>query len=322
VARIVVTGAAGFVGAHFVAWARATDASRVFALVRHPLSSADCAVLRLPSSQVFVGDLIDPSFVDAAIDEIRPDRVVHLAAQSSVPASWQDPARTLTNNVLAELNVLEASARHVPAARVLVVGSSEEYGSAQPTDLPLTEEAPLRPESPYAVSKIAQDFLGLQYFLGRHLDVVRVRPFNLIGPGQSDRFAIPSFARQIAEAEAGRRPPVIEVGNLSARRDFTDVRDAVRAYAMVLERGRAGEVYNVGGGCVRSIGDLLNSLCQLARRPLEVKVDPSRFRPVDAPAIESDNRKIREEVGWHPRIPIDQSLRDVLDEWRQRVAQS
>ncbi len=269
---------------------------------------------------MFVGDLLDASFVDAVFDEVRPHRVVHLAAQSSVPESWQDPARTLTNNVLAQLHVLESAVRHVPEARVLVVGSSEEYGNVQPTDLPLSEESPLRPDSPYAVSKIAQDYLGLQFFIGRHLAVVRVRPFNLIGPGQSDRFAISSFARQIAEAEVGRRPPVIEVGNLSARRDFTDVRDAVRAYSAVIERGRAGEVYNVGGGSVRSIGDLLESLCKLAHRTLEVKVDAARFRPVDAPLIESNSRKLREELGWLPQISIDQSLRDVLDDWRRKVA--
>lgn len=320
--RILVTGAAGFVGSHFVELARAAPATRVFALVRRQPSETGCSTLRLPSNQVFVGDLLDASFVDAVIDEARPDRVVHLAAQSSVPASWQDPAGTLTNNVVAQLNVLESVVRHVPEARVLVVGSSEEYGNARPSDQPLSEESPLRPESPYAVSKIAQDYLGLQFFIGRRLAVVRVRPFNLIGPGQSDRFAISSFARQIAEVEVGRRPPMIEVGNLSARRDFTDVRDAVRAYSAVIERGQAGEVYNVGGGSVRSIGELLESLCKLARCPLEVKIDAKRFRPIDAPEIESDSRKIREELGWLPRIPIDQSLRDILDEWRQKVAQT
>src|SRR5205807_2696202 len=153
--------------------------------------------------------------------------VIHLAAQSSVAESWRDPPGTLTNNLLGQLNVLESVARYAPAARVLVFGSSEEYGQIRPDDLPADEETPLRPDNPYAVSKVAQDYLGMQYFLGRHLAVVRARPFNLLGPGQGDRFAIGSFARQIAEAEADLGPPVVKVGNLSARRDYTDVRDAV-----------------------------------------------------------------------------------------------
>jgi GDP-4-dehydro-6-deoxy-D-mannose reductase len=319
--RILVTGAGGFVGSHMIRRVSTDPAYLAFAVVHHPPPLDGIRALPVPSNHVYAGDLMDTSFADAVIQETRPDRVVHLAAQSSVPASWQDPKRTLTNNVIAQLNVLDGVARYVPRARVLVVGSSEEYGLVRPEDLPLAEDSPLRPESPYAVSKIAQDFLGLQFHLGRHLEVVRVRPFNLIGPGQEDRFVVPSFARQIAEAEAGMRPPVIEVGNLDARRDFTDVRDAVRAYAMTLERGHAGEVYNVGGGAVRSVREILDTLRGFARCSLDVKIDPARFRPVDAPVVQSDTRKIREEVGWIPEVPIDQSLCDVLDEWRQRVAQ-
>jgi len=318
--RILITGAAGFVGGHLVNQFNAVPETLVFGTGHRGAAATTPRVSAIAQDRLYSGDLTDAAFAEMVIREARPDWVVHLAAQSSVPASWKDPTGTLVNNLVSQLNVLEGVARHAPAARVLVVGSSEEYGHARPEDLPLAESAPLRPDSPYAVSKIAQDFMGLQYHLGGHLAVIRVRPFNLIGPGQSDRFAMPSFARQIAEAEAGVRPPVIEVGNLSARRDYTDVRDAVRAYALALERGRVGEVYNVAGGAVRSVREMLDTLCAIAGCSLEVKVDPTRFRPSDAPIIQGDSRRIHDDVGWVPEIPIEQSLRDVLDEWRRKVA--
>ncbi len=267
-----------------------------------------------------VGDLLDPEFVDRIVAEARPDWVVHLAAQASVQSSWQQPTETWKNNTLPQINLLESVSHRAPGARVLIPGSSEEYGRVRAEDLPLSEAAPLRPDSPYGASKVAQDFLGLQYHLGRALDVVRVRPFNLIGPGQSERFAIPSFARQIAEVEAGLREPVIMVGNLDVRRDFTDVRDAVRAYEQILAKGEAGEVYNVGGGCFRTVREILDGLCALSSRTLQIQVDPTRFRPSDAPVVQSDCRKIRDSIGWSPTTPVDRTLVDILDEWRHRVA--
>lgn len=317
VTRVLVTGATGFVGRHLAALLAARPDTLVFGTAHQSTATPSADVPGIDASRLFAGDLTDARFAEEIVREARPDWLIHLAAQASVPASWEDPERTLVNNLVGQLQLLEAASRHAKEARILVAGSAEEYGLARPEDLPLTEDAPLRPGSPYAVSKIAQDYLGLQYHLGRHLAVIRVRPFNLIGPGQSDRFALPSFARQIAEAEAGLRPPTIAVGNLDARRDYTDVRDAVRAYVLLLERGRIGEVYNVGGGAVRTVRELFDALCALARCRLEVTVDPARLRPADVPVMQSDSRKLQVDVGWRPEIPIDQSLRDILDEWRR-----
>jgi GDP-4-dehydro-6-deoxy-D-mannose reductase len=318
--RLLVTGATGFVGRHLVELIRSSGGQAVFGTTRRATKGQSGRGDPTVGIPWFVGDLTDASFADSVVQDAKPDWVVHLAAQASVAESWQDPARTLINNVLAQLNLLEGIVRHAPRARVLVVGSAEEYGRPEQSELPAAESTPIRPDSPYGVSKVTQDYLGLQYHLGRGLDVVRVRPFNLFGPGQDDQFAVASFARQIAEAEAGLREPVISVGNLSVQRDYTDVRDAVRAYLSVLERGRSGEVYNVGGGGVHAMRDVLDALIRRAGRPVQVVVDAARFRPVDAPVISPDVTRIRLEVGWSARIPFDQTVEDVLQYWRARVA--
>jgi GDP-4-dehydro-6-deoxy-D-mannose reductase len=250
---------------------------------------------------------------------VRPDGIVHLAGQSSVHESWSNPAATLRTNVIGLLNVFEAVRKRRLEPRVLVVGSAEEYGAVDPDAPPLTEDAPLRPLSPYAVSKVAQGFLALQYALARDLPVIRTRTFPHTGPGRGEAFAESSFARQIAEVEAGRRRPVLAVGNLDAVRDFTDVRDVVRAYRALLDRGAAGEVYNVCSGRGRSIGDILRSLLEIAGTQVELQVDRERLRPSDLPSLVGDPRKVREATGWEPRIPLETTLRDLLDHWRERV---
>jgi len=314
--RILVTGATGFVGRHLLALLGSTTDLDVVGTSRQTLAGESLS----GASAWYIGDLTDRAFTEKIVREVRPDLVAHLAAQSAVTDSWKDPQTTLVNNLVAQLNVLESLVAHAPRARVLVTGSSQEYGLVQLHELPLTEEAALRPDSPYALSKVIQDFLGLQYFLGRQLGVIRVRAFNLIGPGQGERFAIPSFARQIAEAELGLGPRLIRVGNLEARRDFTDVRDAVQAYFRLLEMGKVGEVYNVGGGSNRSMREVLDTLVSLAHVPLEVQVDPSRFRPSDVPVVVSDVHKIQQALDWTPTTGLEQSLSDILDEWRKRVA--
>ncbi len=318
--RVLITGASGFVGRHLVDRILALgDATVVGTVHRHLDREVSPQIPGIAKTDLYVGDLVDPEFADAVLRDARPDWVIHLAAQPSVAESWKDPAATIVNNTLAQLRVLEGIAKHAATTRVLIVGSSEEYGRGNSDDDLASEDSPLRPTSPYATSKVAQDILGLQYYLGRGVDVVRARPFNLFGPGQSDTFAIASFGRQIVEAELGRRAPSIEVGNLAARRDYTDVRDAVKAYVALLERGRSGEVYNVGGGGVRAIGEILSLLIQRARRPVTVRTDPSRFRPIDAYALGPDVRRIQNEIGWRPTIELDQTVQDILEDWRHRL---
>jgi GDP-4-dehydro-6-deoxy-D-mannose reductase len=204
---------------------------------------------------------------------------------------------------------------------MLIVSSAEIYGPVNVEDLPVTEDAPLRPTSPYSVSKIAQDMLGLQYFLSHNIPIFRVRAFNHIGPGQNQRFVAPDFALQIARIEAGQVLPVIAVGDLTAQRDFTDVRDIVRAYRMIVEHGNPGDVYNVCSGKARSIQSLLDRLLVHSTARISVEVDPDRLRPASLPILLGDNTRLRKATGWQPRIAFDQTLRDVLDDCRQRIRQ-
>lgn len=264
-------------------------------------------------------DLMDPVAMREFCAEMQPDYIFHLAAQAFVPRSWEDPWATLENNVRAQLNVLEVAVHLNPMPRVLVVGSADEYGLVYPSELPIRETNPLRPYSPYAVSKVAQDLLGYQYAVSYKLPAVRVRPFNHLGPRQSDAFVASSFARQIAEAEVGQREPVVYVGNLSARRDFSDVRDIVRGYYLAITMGEPGEVYNLGSEQSHSIQELLAILRSLSKVAARVEQDPARTRPSDVPEILSDCSKFRALTGWRAEIPFERTLADVLDDWRAKV---
>ncbi len=249
----------------------------------------------------------------------QPTHIFHLAAQAFVPASWQDPWNTLANNIHSQLNVLLAAVAMGTFPRVLVVGSADEYGIVAPDELPIRETSPLRPNNPYAVSKVAQDMMGYQYFASHRLPVIRVRPFNHIGPGQSPAFVTSDFARQIAQAEAGLREPVLHVGELSARRDFSDVHDIVRGYHLALSGGEPGEVYNLCTGRSYSIREVLDQLMALSTVPLRLEVDATRLRPVDTPEIVGDCSKFRTRTGWQATIPLQQSLQTILAYWREQV---
>jgi len=249
-----------------------------------------------------------------------PDVIFHLAAQSFVPSSFADPWDTLETNIRSQLNILEAVRRVQRPTRVLVIGSNEEYGRPTPEELPVTEASPLRPISPYAVSKVAQDLLGLQYFLAHGMPVVRLRPFNHTGPGRPPRFVVPAFASQIARAEAGLQEPVVRVGNLDAERDFSDVRDIVRAYYLAAMQGEPGEVYNLASGRPRSVRGVLETLLSFSTTEIRVEVDPDLYRPVDTLVIYGSAEKFRRRTGWEPEIPFEQTLLDVLNYWREQVA--
>ena len=314
--RLLVTGAGGFVGGHLVELVRreAPDTSVHGVVLPH-------GSLGWSSSQgarIHEADLDDPAAAAAVIEEVRPDGIVHLAGQSSVHQSWLDPGGTLRTNVLGIVHLLDAARSAALRPAVLVVGSAEEYGPVADAELPIREDAPLRPASPYAVSKVAQGYLARQYFLSHGVPVVCTRTFHHTGPGRGEVFAESSFARQIAEIEAGRQPPVISVGNLDAVRDFTDVRDVVRAYWALLERGASGEAYNVCSGVGIRIGDLLERLVRLSNARVEVRVDPERLRPVDVPALVGDKAKLAAATGWAPRIALGETLKDLLDDWRVR----
>jgi GDP-4-dehydro-6-deoxy-D-mannose reductase len=262
-------------------------------------------------------DLLDRDRVDRLIGELRPQWVFHLAALSSPAASWDDPGATIATNVGMEANLLRALVRLDPMPRVLVIGSGDEYGRPSGRNRRLDESAPLRPITPYGVSKVAQDLLGLQYHLSHGLPAVRVRPFNHAGPRQDPAFAIASFAQQLARIESGSQPPILKVGNLAARRDFTDVRDMVRGYRLALEKGKPGEVYNLGSGVAPRLRDVLTRLLRLTTARVTVEVDAARSRPAEAAVYVSDAGRFRRLTGWRPEIPIERTLRDTLDYWRR-----
>jgi GDP-4-dehydro-6-deoxy-D-mannose reductase len=312
----MVTGAGGFVAGHLVDFLHAEHpAAELFGVVR-PHGSAP----RTAGITAFEAELNDPASIEPVLDAVAPDRIVHLAGQSSVHQSWIDPGGTLRTNILGIVHLLDAVRRRGLRPDVLVVGSAEEYGMVTPAELPLREDLPLRPSSPYAVSKVAQGLLALPYGPAGGMRVLRTRTFHHTGPGRGETFAESSFARQIAEIEAGKRAPVIHVGNLEAVRDYTDVRDVVRAYWALLDRGAAGEVYNVCSGQGRRIHELLDVLLAESGAKVEVRVDKDRLRPSDVPALVGDPRRLREATGWEPRVPLEESLRDLLHDWRQRTA--
>ncbi len=315
--RVLVTGIAGFAGSHLADFLLDETDVEVHGIVhRHQWRIRH----RLEQLHLHRGDLRNPLWVSEVVQEVQPDRTFHLAAWSDVGGSWRQPWNAYELNILAQLNLLEALVRAMPEAPVLVVTSNEVYGLVQPEDLPIDEETPFRPNSPYGVSKIAQDMMALQYWNSHRLPTVRARSFNHIGPRQSDDFVASAFARQIAAIEAGLQPPVLRVGNLDAVRDFTDVRDVVRAYWLLLEKGEPGQVYNVGSGQGRPIRWLLDTLLEMTSMDIDVQLDPERLRPSDVPVSICDNRRLVAATGWQPRIDLRRTLQDLLDYWRREIA--
>ena len=317
--RILITGITGFVGSHLAEYALAKGAA-VCGSYRWRSKTENIDHLR-DRVQLVDCDLRDLSSVQHLVEQAAPDYIVHLAAQSFVAASWQTPAETLYTNSVSQVNLLEAiRPRRAQAPRFIAVGSSEEYGLVHEDELPIRETNPLRPLSPYAVSKVTQDLMGYQYYQSYGMPIVRTRAFNHEGPRRGDVFVTSNFAKQIAEIEAGRRAPVIRVGNLKARRDYTDVRDVVRGYWRLLEAGEPGEVYNLASGRAWAIEDVLNFMLERAKvRDIRVEQDPSRLRPSDVPVLVGDASRIERGVGWKAEIPFEQTLGDTLEYWRRRI---
>lgn len=298
--RALVTGAGGFVGAH---------------LVRHLEEQGDDVVqLERTVDGVDVADAV--ALTDAVV-AAKPEAVYHLAGAADVGGSWAEPRETFLANALGTLNVLEAS-REARAERVLAVTSADVYGRVTADELPLTEDRPLRPVSPYAASKVAADALAQQAWLGHRLPVIRVRAFNHLGPGQSDRFVAPSLAARIArnERDGGDEVPI---GNTTPQRDVTDVRDVVRAYRLLIEAGEPGAVYNVCSGHAVSVRSIAETLLAMATRPMRLVSDPALQRPVDIPVLVGDSSRLQATTGWQPTIPLETTLADVLADWRARL---
>jgi GDP-4-dehydro-6-deoxy-D-mannose reductase len=315
--RVLITGITGFVGSYMTEYALAHGAE-VFGSMRWRSKTENIDHLRARVGLIEC-DLRDLSSARNLLEISEPTHVVHLAAQSFVGASWKAPAETLSTNITAQVNLLEAIRGLKITPRFLAIGSSEEYGLVHPDELPIKETNPLRPLSPYAVSKVTQDMMGYQYFKSYGLPIIRTRAFNHEGPRRADVFVTSNFAKQVAEIEAGRQP-VILVGDLKPRRDYSDVRDIVRGYWTLLERGEPGEVYNLCSGRSWTIQQVLDFLLERSRiKGITVRTDPARMRPSDVMELEGDPGKIERATGWKVEIPFERTLTELLDYWRQRI---
>lgn len=316
--RVLITGITGLVGSHLADYLLTLEGVEVIGFKRW---RADDRSIRHLGERVRLieGDIEDAFSVATALDQAQPDRIYHLAAQSYPSESWAAPTATLQANVLGTVNLLEAVRRQRPQAQMHIAGSAASYGLIRPDEVPIVEDRPLRPLSPYGISKAAQEMLGYQYAQNYGMQIYLTRSFIHIGARQDSRTSAQTFARQVAEAEIGLRPAVIEVGNLDARRDYLDVADVVRALWLLLERGTPGEVYNVCSGSAPQVRELLDIYLSLARIPLDVRVDPARLRPADEPILVGDHSKLRAATGWQPEVPLTESLRRILDYWRTRI---
>ncbi len=317
--KILITGASGFVGYHLIKYLSDKKDVKIYGTFLEDSSKNKLAEYKDKIILEKV-DLSDKEKVIFLIEKIKPDEIYHLAAFTVPSLSFDQPEKVITNNILSEINILEGLKKcNLFKTKVLIVSSADVYGKVDKENIPINENTPLNPVNPYAVSKIAQDYLGLQYFLAYGINVIRVRPFNHVGPGQGPNFVVGAFSKKIAEIEKGKRKPILEVGNLEAKRDFTDVLDMVRAYYLVLEKGVPGDVYNIGSGKAYKIKDILNILLSFSKKEIEVKIDKTLFRPIDEPELRCDCSKFKKTTGWKPLIPIEKTLRETLDYWRNII---
>ena len=316
--RLLITGITGFVGSHMAEYALAQGAE-VFGSARWRSRTENIEHLK-DKIQLVECDLRDVASTRRLLETTSPTHVVHLAAQSFVGTSWHSPAETMSTNITSQMNLLEGMRALKLEARFLAIGTSEEYGLVHPDELPIKETNPLRPLSPYAVSKVAQDMMGFQYFRSYGLPIVRTRAFNHEGPRRGEVFVTSNFAKQVAEIEAGLRKPVMFVGDLTPRRDYSDVRDIVQGYWMLLDRGDPGEVYNLCSGRPWAIQQVLDFLLDASRvKGITVELDHARLRPSDVMVLDGDSSKIRKAVGWQVSIPFERTLEDLLAYWRERI---
>ena len=316
--KVLITGISGFAGSHLAEYFLAEGKHEIFGAIKWRSDRQNISHIQ-DRIHLFECDIKDAFAMKTIITEIKPEQIFHLAAQSYVSFSWRAPQETLITNIIGELNLFEAVRQVKIDPLIHIAGSSEEYGMVVPEELPITEANALRPLSPYGVSKVTQDLLGYQYFKSYGMKIIRTRAFNHTGPRRGTVFATSNFAKQIVEIEKNKRDPVIYVGNLEAVRDFTDVRDVVRAYALTLERGDPGEVYNIASGKGRKIRDMLDMLVALSNADLKIEQDPTRLRPSDVELLIGSSEKFQKKTGWKPEIPFDKTMKDLLDYWREKI---
>jgi len=319
--RCLITGITGFVGSYLAEFLLEREDIEIYGIKRWRSRMENIEHIK-DKMTLIECDIRDATSVNNCIEEVQPDKIFHLAAQSFVPTSWLAPAETLSTNILGTLNILEAVRKSgLIKTRIQIAGSSEEYGMVYEDELPIKETNPLRPLSPYGVSKVAHDLLGYQYYMSYKLHIVRTRGFNHSGPRRGEVFVESNFAKQIAEIEKGIKKPVIYVGNLEAKRDFTDVHDMVKGYWLSLEMGDPGEVYNICSGKTYEIKKILEILLSLSKIKIEIIPDTARMRPSDVPILLGDSTKFREKTGWQPTIPFEKTLEDILNYWRKYYMQ-
>lgn len=308
--KSLIIGGAGFVGAYLMRHLRDDLKQDVYVtkMQNEQITETGVTVLDL--------NILEKDNIVALLNGVQPDYIFHLAAQSSVGVSWKNPGLTVDVNVKGAVNVLDAIHEAAVNARILLIGSGEEYGHVRKGEIPITEENTPRPGNIYAATKACQNMLGSIYAEAYDMDVMMVRAFNHIGPNQAPLFVVADFCKQVAEIEAGKREPVIKVGNLSAKRDFTDVRDVVRAYGLLVQKGVRGETYNIGSGHAIAIEDILQMILRNSSKEIEIKVDEAKLRPVDVPIIEADISKVQRCTEWQPEIDIEKTIRETLDYWR------
>ncbi len=315
--KALITGITGFAGSH-LAELLLKEGYEVYGTTR-PRSKTDNIDGIKNKLKLQDADMMDSHSLYSIFVDVKPDYVFHLAAQSFVQTSWASPATTMEMNVVGSVHLFEAIRRAQINPVIQIACSSEEYGLVKPDEIPIKETNPLRPLSPYAVSKVAMDYLGYQYFQSYKMRIIRTRGFNHTGPRRGEVFVTSNFARQIAEIEKGKREPIIEVGNLEAKRDWTDVRDMVKAYLLAVQKGESGEVYNICSGKAVRIGDMLDMLLKMSKVKVKIKEDPARLRPSDVTILLGDPGKFKKATGWEPKIPFEKTIEDLLNYWRERV---
>lgn len=316
--KILVTGVSGFAGSYLAHQLVLDKTNRIYGTYFSDKSLDSLSDIAAKLT-LFKLDLMEKQSVQEVVDKTKPDWVYHLAAIASPAQSFNEPELVITNNIIAQLNLLEAIRKAGINPRIIVISSAEVYGIVDPKNLPINEDSPLRPTNPYALSKLTQDFMGLQYAIAYKMNIIRVRPFNHIGPGQTDQFAVAAFAKKIAEIEKGKRDPVLPVGNLESKRDFTDVKDMIRAYILLMEKGKPGDVYNIGSGKSNRMSEILNTMLSLSSVKIKVETDPNLLRPSDNPELVCDSSKIESLTGWKPEISLNTTLKDILEYWRRII---